>query len=286
MVNWQYGRQRILHIEGSPGVVGQAGGSDLTAVTFTAAVSSDTVYAAIRDEYGYCVSNDSYEQWSFTDPIAAAPYLQKPPSDSTTSLCYINKLQNPADSVSFTLKAVLNPQVIAGINAPYQEKTITIMLANYSYDNIAIFADSSNNYEITTRMTGIFNTSGKQYRRDELIPSSDTLRLVAIDNEIILKARLHRDDIDLWEKGNVSWVLSDYSWLDETTFPDNATLTLRPKRSASGVVTLTATYTGGLSSTVYLIVESARNIGFVVIKPGPKAAGKVAQVLWFAAIPL
>jgi hypothetical protein len=281
-IHWQYGHQRILHIEGSPGVVGQAGGSDLTMVTFTTAVSNDTVYAVIRDELGYCVSNTAAIQWSFTDPIAAAPYLQKPPSDSITNMCYINKLQNPADSMSFILKSILSAQEIQGIYASAQEKTVTIKLANYSYDAVGIFADSSNNYEIVSKMTGIFNTSGKQYQRDELILSTDTIRLVAIDDEIVLKARLHRDDVDFWEEGNVSWDLSDYTWLDESGFPDNVTITLRPKRSATGVVTLTATYTGGISAIIYLVVEPAYIHSFEVIKPGEKSAGEVAPVYWRA----
>jgi hypothetical protein len=287
---WKFGRARLLSIESAPGIVGQRGNGSLSVVTFTTAVSKDTVYAVIRDENGYCVTNvltDSVH-WSLVNPTVASQYLSVPPADSGKMACIIGKLQNPADSMSFTLTATLNGQYIAG-EYGQDSGTVEIRLANYSFDRVGIFADSSNHFDLAQQLTGVVNTLGKNYKRvpadSAQIGASDTLRLVAIEDVVVLKGALHRNDKNLWEENSVTWTFSDKSWLMDTVFSASSRITLRPKAAAGSKVSLTASYntgTGTVTSTIWIVVEPPHVANYVMTPVTPVPAGTPISVTWTA----
>jgi len=255
-IDWGFGRLRFLHIENKPAQVvpSTANPDPVTTIIFNAAPGFDTVYAVIRDEYNFAITNAPLEIWSWG---VNDGYLTGP-TGVITSVFDITKLKNGTSTITIPLIAQVLPTTIAGVSfAQALTDTVLISIFNFEYTGLRIRANGS-----------ATNTQGGTYSAlwDE-IPAGDTLLLVALEDTTILSAQLFRNDNNTWGNQPVSWTLSDFSWLTVTSFPAlDSIVTLIPTSNAAGIVTLIAT-SGTNADTVYLKIEPARIDSFGVSPP-------------------
>ncbi|OGJ89649.1 MAG: hypothetical protein A2268_08670 [Candidatus Raymondbacteria bacterium RifOxyA12_full_50_37] len=263
IVSWGLGVHRYLHIETAPAILNtNTPILDIEAITLPVNMQSDTLYAVIRDDFGYAVANDPIERWSFTD-IAAYTYLTVPLYDVSTNECVIIKTSTPSGLwPTYLLVATLNAQPIAGVNASTQYDTVAITLPPYSFITNTIYADSSNDFQ-SLYETGIYNTKGTQYRQ-EPIQSNDTIVLGALRDTVVLRVKQASNlnpGHDAYSL-SVQWIASDYSWCEETAFSQSATIALKPINYVANVICLIARFdTSGLGiapllDTVFFKIDS------------------------------
>jgi hypothetical protein len=271
-IHRRYGTGRYLFIESAPGIVGARDTAFIDTVIFGKFKVLDTVYAVIRDEFYNCVSTAPLERWNMT-PATFIYYMTIP--SVPTNVGVLQKDSTPVYQENFFLIASLDSKwEINGVKPAADRKdSITVILYNYSFDSLGIFAGSGN----------ISNTSGRVYLIDQTIPNTDTIRLTALRDTITLKSKIH-PDIDTswasgaWQAASASWVLSDFSWVDNSSFPENQTVTIAPT-SAVTLDTLKAIYVAGvgdtLSSRVYITVALPWIHTFLIVpQAGPVKAGE------------